>query len=577
MQVVLLKAGLENHYMHFERAGFKFMDPLVYLSDDEIEAMIAQTEQHNNIDFKEERVLLWKALRYQWFRGPGHVHRFIERSEVPGLALPKLDYKMVDSMIKMSEIDPDRQRQMLRKTKPSTTPGFRGPAVITMQFEVFKRQQDIHYEYKDLERCVNEWQNRNPYMMTHEDPREVVLKMRIHNLEEAAKLSLEERLRMEVDKWRISMLLHFMRLVVALLSILMLFTAFYRFRDTPSEILLDFVAGSKQFQSSISFFTAYMFIYGVSMRKHPDVLENKLGRLLVSCQRMKEAISDFRVETGEFRREDEEMDEAFLGYNVKQEEQQVEVQSPKSKKNKSRDLDLGGGARRRGKKKKKDPALAMWCGPDAHKKIQDKIEIGEGMTRSLAAAAQRFPEIQVESAYKFGASVGEAAALGFRVGDEQHDRMGAMRARFRPHEGHEDELCHRPERRPPRTPSRLEALSDSAMGFALPPQPSLPGPPGMRSLPIDNFPSGPSGDGPRAAATAFGGPPVIDPLPPPPAGNRDMKAARNVAASSLPAVPRIGASEFSRSQKSSKELATELATEQTSDLHPWLPGHMPNS
>merc|ERR1719517_150005 len=109
---------------------------------------------------------------------------------------------------------------------------------------------------------------------------------------------------------------------------------------------------------------------------------------------MKEAISDFRVETEDFRREDED-GELQIGPAASQGQGQEQPKKTKrGGKGQSRDLgslsgEGQGAPRRRKKKGKKDPVLAMWAGADAHKKISDPIDLAEGIAKSLAEGAKR--------------------------------------------------------------------------------------------------------------------------------------------------------------------------------------------
>lgn len=54
-------------------------------------------------------------------------------------------------------------------------------------------------QHKDIERCIAEWQNRNPRTMYREDPREHVFKLRLRSAEEVAAAALAQLGRMRVQ------------------------------------------------------------------------------------------------------------------------------------------------------------------------------------------------------------------------------------------------------------------------------------------------------------------------------------------------------------------------------------------
>lgn len=222
----------------------------------------------------------------------------------------------------------------------------------TLQFEVFRRQKDMWYEFKDLARCVQEWQKKNPRTMIREDPREEVLKIRIRNIMDLCSAEMTARRSHSNRQRRAGHILFGVQLSSAVMTMLMLFTAYYRYRNTPSQILISWMLGSQQFLSSISFLLSFAVAYIVGQRHHTDSMEGRLQRLIYSCERLREQISDFRVETEHMRL--------------------ARVLAPKAEA-----LQAGGAPRpkkmpkapkgpKQRKKKPKDDGLAMWA-PDYNK------------------------------------------------------------------------------------------------------------------------------------------------------------------------------------------------------------------
>lgn len=464
--VLLSREGLEEYYTYFQQAGFSMFDGDAHPSDLMVEQYIAETEKHCGIAFLPEvRIRLWKALRYQWFRGQT-VAPFIERSQVRPIFLPKLDYTEVDSMVRIPDIDPDRRRQFIRTTRPSSQPSFRGPAVINLQFEVYKRQDDIYHELQDIERCVNEWQNRNARTMLPEDPREEIMRLRIRGIQEEVGMTLiSRRITVGVQR-RVRLLLVFLRFFMLGMTCIHAGAAYYRYMDAPRELILWLIFGSRPFVCGACYFLAYMVAFVVAKRWHYDAKSLKLQRLEFSCQRLTESISDFRVETEGQRMSPEETFEA--GFSIGQLPRE---KKPKKKKGRQRNgsRDRGGiggegdtGTRKRRPKREKDEVMAMWAGKNAHKRMNL-----EGM---LAIKKQ------VEESYK---RLEQVAVPDHKRPDG--NRMALYAAKVGMPENYEDKLCIRVPRAP-RPPAEVRnlprALPAPVAGHSLvPAAPRLPGPP----------------------------------------------------------------------------------------------------
>jgi len=85
---------------------------------------------------------------------------------------------MQDAQTDYNLVDSERQRQIVRKYVLDEREGRR-----LVQLELYERHIDIVYNLIDLQRCIKEWQNRDPRKMIREDPREEVLLMRIRTVE----------------------------------------------------------------------------------------------------------------------------------------------------------------------------------------------------------------------------------------------------------------------------------------------------------------------------------------------------------------------------------------------------------
>lgn len=548
--VLLTRAGLEEYYEYFEKAGYKMFDGNAHPSDMQVEQILADTERICGISFVPEvRVQLWKAIRYQWFRGPGHIKPFIERSQIPGIFLPKRDYKQVDWNVRMSEIDPERQRQIIRKTRPSDAPAFRGPAVTTMQFEVFKRQGDLWYEFKDLERGMNEWQNRNPRTMLREDPREETMKLRIKNIEEQAAQLLAGRRQIGRTQKNIYVFLWFLRMTAVAMAYLMWATAYYRYRNSPRALWLPFIAGSNQFICGIVYFLAYMFVYAVAARWHADPMAVRLQRLLHSCQRLQESISDYRVETEAMRTSPTEVFEDKFLPSLPRGKQPRQ----KKPKGRSRDLQLGEGegeARKRPKKKKADhdEAFNLWVSKERQAQVKEDAKEADGGHVQLIQKA-------IEDSYK---RLPELAQGIRRPGG---NRMMSFAGRMGMPEGHEDKLCIR-----------------------LPPVPQAPALPGLQGMPPQMphglalpMPKSPSLPAPPSAQLQMGSPMAAPSQVRSSRSGSRSPARRRSSTTSLTMSARQAMASTFPGASGSAAVPEEDAQQPPADkdLSPWLPGYMP--
>jgi hypothetical protein len=211
-----MRRGCEGYFHYFDKAGYKFIDADRHEEDSEVEEIIARVENHNRIEFKKEvRTQVWKALRYKWFQGP-HEIPFCMRETIPKIYLPKRHFLEVDAMIPFPQLEPDRQRQVQRVLKKTFVGGRK--TVETKQFEVYKREFDMWYEFKDLRRCVDEWQQRNPRTMLREDPREEVLKTRARKIMEQASEELVMRQRTRAAGMRLAVVFVIARVVFLVLA-----------------------------------------------------------------------------------------------------------------------------------------------------------------------------------------------------------------------------------------------------------------------------------------------------------------------------------------------------------------------
>lgn len=306
MEVLLQRYNLGEYYQFFETAKYSMIDISGKFNDQTVEYILADVEKRNGIRFKPDiRVKMWKALRHTWMHGMRGRTVHIRDADVPPVFLPKKDYRQVDSMVKLGDLEPDRQRQIIRKTKPAPSSG-RGPGIQILQFEVWRRQIDLWYEFKDLQRCVAEWQRKNPRTMLQEDPREEVMKLRIRDMIDRSDYELKlatERGKGQFYTW---VCLVGIQLVMGSLSALMVLVTYMAYSSSPASLYLEFMGGSKQLISAVSFLQAFAVAYVVVQRRKVNPMIKRYTDTSISCDRLMEQISDFRFETSNLRMVSEE-------------------------------------------------------------------------------------------------------------------------------------------------------------------------------------------------------------------------------------------------------------------------------
>lgn len=352
LRVLFESLGHPEYFKYFREAGLTMVDANAHWSDVDVDDIILAVEKRRS-DQKEfttqERVFLWKSLRYMWSRGPNHNCKFLQPSEVQPMFLPKRDWRQMDSDVKFASLDPDRQRQVLRK--PQLLRGQQ--AWKEVQFEVYRRQHDIFYEVKDIENSVAAWMRSDPRKMMREDPREEAMKLRIRTIMDAVAGLLHVRKVQQTSRHRWNIFFFLCRLVLIALSATMYITGYARYSGAPTMgLALQFWTSSGQFVSGTAFMLAFWFAFLVADRAKEDRQHKRFSRVLLTCERLSEDISSFRVESYDYRMEKHEAAAQMVSAQITHDQVRSQKTDPSSSKPK-----------RRRKKKHVDNDLAGWA-PD---------------------------------------------------------------------------------------------------------------------------------------------------------------------------------------------------------------------
>jgi len=372
MRVLLEGVGLGEQFQFFSQAGFSMMDESLHLSDHDVDDMITMVEKKSQHAFpKNIKSALWKAIRMQWSKGPGHDMPFVLASEIPGLFLPKRDGRQMDSDAPLKLLDPDRQRQILRKVIPNRAEG----GVHTLQFEIYRRQKDIFYELKDLQRSVQDWMKSNPRLMIREDPREEAMRLRVRIMMDAASGFLVNRKAQRASRRRMNIFFLLCRLVFLFLALLMYIVGWNRYADTPAQALrVKFWLGSGQFRAGTAFFLTFWVAFLVADRTREDHMSKRFRTIIIQAERLLEEISSFRVESDSLRMEEHEAVRQMVSAQITADQSRARKQQAHA----------DGKPKRRKKKKAIDKDLAGWAGNMAADNMAElRLRIEKGIEDSF--------------------------------------------------------------------------------------------------------------------------------------------------------------------------------------------------
>lgn len=301
MQVILLNSGLQDYYRFFEKADFTTLDVHLQLHDLEVEQILLETEVANGISFRPDvRVQIWKAIRLAWSRAAAQTKPYVNSYQVPPMPLPKPDFKPQDLRLKWAEIDPDRQRQLERKTVRSYNAASE-LEIQVQQFEVWKRPLDVLHQFQDIQRCVNELEQVNPRTLTKEDPREEVLKMRIKDVATSAEAYVQQKLKHMAKQSSARRLVQFLMLASAAMCFFMLYVARTSLSHLSPMLFWDFFIASGQLRSSVAFLLSAVVAYSISQRASASASIKRMKKIMLACERLGQQISDFRINTDKDR------------------------------------------------------------------------------------------------------------------------------------------------------------------------------------------------------------------------------------------------------------------------------------
>lgn len=301
-QVLLSRRGLANYFPYLEQAGYQFVENGSYMTDEEVDRILIHIERANNIRFTMDvRAELWKAFRHQWFQSHSHNISYLQRDDIPRLFLPKLGFREVESSIPFHQLDGDRQRQVTETKYKVKNP--RGPGYTTevRRFELYRRLTDEHYICRDLRRCVEEWQEKNPGTMLKEDPREEMLSNRIMAIMQSsnAKMLLRQTAKKRLSTMMVG--LGVLSVFMFLMFVLNLYITYDVGLKAPEKLFWYVMSSSHQFRAATMYLIAFWATQVALGRWHGDIKMARLKRNLILLERLLGHLTEFRWESEKFR------------------------------------------------------------------------------------------------------------------------------------------------------------------------------------------------------------------------------------------------------------------------------------
>lgn len=323
--------------------------------------------------------------------------------------------------------------------------------MIELQFEIYIRQQDIFYELKDVQQCVQSWMKSDPRKMLREDPREEAMKLRIRTMLDASAGYLQVRKGILGSKrnWAIFFLL--CRMFLFNMSMMMFMIGYMRFSSAPKGTSFFYASG--QFRSGTSFMLAYWVAFLVADRTKEDYQQKRFQRIIIALERLMEEISSFRVETDHVRMEEHEAvqrnESALLSY-----------EQSRTKMGQKADAVVVGGKPKRRRKKKVDKELSAWA-PGV--KLDNMEEFKLKTTKAIEESYKRLPRLPENFRRQGGNRMLQFEDRGQLGGvDEMSLHVKAPWQMFRGE---------------PR-PTEIEIIHPSLRANPLPRRPAMPPPPG---------------------------------------------------------------------------------------------------
>jgi hypothetical protein len=280
----------------FLDSGEDLIESFAQVDDEEVDRVIRNVERKTKQTIpRNHAVMIWKALRYRWFRSPeiSSGKQFIHSSQVPVILVPKRDHRVRDLHVDFSQLDSDRQKMVIRRLVEDEVEG-----TVLVQDEVYRRQSHLFYELNGLSSSVNFWLNQDPRKMSREDPREEAFL----NLIKFIELECAELLEQEKIKQRIRSHIYWTFLIIRclfLIGAILWFGLGIAHANTSTspnpgfELFLD----KSYIRTSMLYMATFFFISDMTRKRNRQVFFDRIKRMHSRCRLLYSDIISFRLKT----------------------------------------------------------------------------------------------------------------------------------------------------------------------------------------------------------------------------------------------------------------------------------------
>ena len=298
VDILLKELDLEKYLNDFVEADVDMLESHAHREDEEVEELLNTVERVNKFKFPyTQRIKLWKALRYRWFRAPEFAKSFVHHAEVPELILPKKDYRIRDNQIEMKNLDSERQRMISRK---AVFDEIEGTTVI--QEDIYKRQSPLFYELTGLERTIEFWMSQDPRKMSREDPREEVFlnQMKMLELRIAAlidRFKIKNKIKTLVYRVFLVVRMMFLGLAGLFLAVAIVNAS----GSTSSTPAMEIFLSTSYIRCAALYLCTFFFVSEITKKRNKFSHFEKAKKMHAKCRFMHNDMISFRLKTHHVR------------------------------------------------------------------------------------------------------------------------------------------------------------------------------------------------------------------------------------------------------------------------------------
>jgi hypothetical protein len=291
---ILKEIGMQQYIDDFIQANEDMMEAHEFRTDEEVDAILRNVEKTSGVKFPyRHRCVIWKALRFDWFKSSETSKDFIDRSEIPVLILPKKDFRTRDDMLDLKSLDSDRQRMVRRRTILDEVEG-----TIVIQDEIFSRMPHLYYELEGLERTVQYWMSQDPRKMAREDPREEVLLNQIKAMELQVAVMIDELKQAGHVKKIVVSFFNVTKVIFACATVAFLILSIVE-AQSASVPAMEAFASQPYLRLASLYFWTFWFIFEATRpkRRHTSTNYDLVRNMHAKCRLMNSDMISFRLKT----------------------------------------------------------------------------------------------------------------------------------------------------------------------------------------------------------------------------------------------------------------------------------------